>query len=116
MPMTIEALNAFANALRTDPEIARGLSAAVEQNQAGDAAQGFAAYAREHGFAVTREDVAALQAAARNEEGALSDEQLETVSGGAHPLDGVDVDVKPILDSLRQIGGFYVGLARTLFI
>lgn len=80
--MTTEALHAFASSLDTDPEMAGGLVAAVGQKQAGDAAEAFAAYARERGYAVTREDVEAVQAAAGREDGTLADDQLDTVAGG----------------------------------
>lgn len=77
--MTIDALNEFAKALQADETMARGLLAAIGQEQGGDAAEAFAVYARKQGFAVTKQDVEAIQG---NAEGTLADDELDGVAGG----------------------------------
>lgn len=80
--MTTEALQDFANAVQTDTQTARGLVAAISRKQGEEAADAFAAYAQEQGFAVTPQDAAALQAADSTGERTLSDDELEGVAGG----------------------------------
>lgn len=80
--MMTESLNDFAAALRGHDAMAEGLVAAKAGKTEGEAREAFAAYARDCGYAVTRQDVEALMAAAQAGEGALSDDQLDTVSGG----------------------------------
>jgi hypothetical protein len=80
--MTKQALADFANTLGCNTQMARGLAAAIGDRQGDEAAEAAAAYARERGFVVTPEDVAALQATAGDEAGSLSDDQLDTVAGG----------------------------------
>lgn len=77
--MTIEAINDFAKALQADETMARGLAVAIGRKQGEEAAETLAVYAQEQGFAVTRQDVSALQGSA---EGSLSDDELDGVAGG----------------------------------
>jgi hypothetical protein len=79
--MTIKAMIAFAEAVRNGEEMARGLVAAVGNKQGTAAAEAIAAYAREHGYAVTREEAELFQTAARDTQGALTDEQLDAMVG-----------------------------------
>ncbi|SMC91895.1 nif11-like leader peptide domain-containing protein [Fulvimarina manganoxydans] len=78
--MSMQALNDFADAMRADADMAKGLVTAVGQKQDGEATEAFAAYARQHGFEITAQDLAKLRRPAESE-GTLSDDELETVSG-----------------------------------
>ena len=78
--MSIEAVNDFAVAMRHDDGMARGLAAAVEDKADGEAAEAFVAYARQHGFEVTVEDLEGIRRSAAQQR-ELSDEELDAVSG-----------------------------------
>lgn len=60
-PVTKAAMTEFLEAVRTDEDIACGLIAAVGFNPDMQAAEAFAAYAREQGYSVTHEDVEQLR-------------------------------------------------------
>jgi len=90
--MTKEAMHDFAAALRGDEQAARGLAAAVGDKRGAEAAEAFAAHARTSGFEVTAEDVETLRRSAALE-GALSDDELDAVSGaGMFDFGGVFFD------------------------
>jgi len=79
--MTMNAMNDFAGAVRNDETMARELATAVEDRSNGDAAEAFAAFARQQGFEVTVADVEAVQRSAADGD-ALSDDELDAASGG----------------------------------
>ena len=80
--MTTEAIANFAKAVQADEEMARGLAAAVGESRGADATEAFAAYACDHGYAITSGDVEALLVADQSSGDTLTDEQLDGVSGG----------------------------------
>ncbi|SMC91907.1 nif11-like leader peptide domain-containing protein [Fulvimarina manganoxydans] len=96
--MSMHALNDFADAMRTDADMAKGLVAAVGQKEDDEAREAFADYARQHGFDVTAQDLAKLRRQAESE-GALSDEDLEAVSGAG------------LFDSIGFVGVVYWKMA-----
>lgn len=100
--MTTEAVYNFAKAMQADEKMARGLIAATGQKQGAEAAEAFAAYAREQGFAVTGQDVAALQS---NAEGTLSEAELDGVAGGLSFQTIMDLSARDILSGAA---GLYV--------
>lgn len=79
--MTSNTMHGFVEALRSDEQLARGLSAAVANKPEAETAQAVAAYARQHGFNITTEDAAMLRRSPR-EDASLTDDQLDTVAGG----------------------------------
>ena len=79
--MTKNATAKSTNAQRTDEEMPCAFIASTDDASAADAT---ATFARKQGFALNGEDVEALQATAHDEDGALSDQQLDGVSGGSH--------------------------------
>lgn len=79
--MTKQAMTDFLEAVRTDEATAGGLIEAIGGNQESGAVETFAAFARERGFAVTPQDVEELRALLE-QEGTLSETQLDAVAGG----------------------------------
>ncbi|MCQ0988065.1 Nif11-like leader peptide family RiPP precursor [Jiella marina] len=79
--MTMNAMNDFVAAVRNDETMAPALATAIEGRSNGDAAEAFAAFARQQDFEVTVADVEAARRPAANGD-ALSDDELDAASGG----------------------------------
>ncbi|MCQ0988067.1 Nif11-like leader peptide family RiPP precursor [Jiella marina] len=78
--MSIQSMKDFANAARADEEMASGLAAAIGERTGRDAEDAILAYARTCGFDVTAQDIEALRRPP-SADGALSDDELDAVSG-----------------------------------
>ena len=92
--MSTTTMNAFLTAAASDAEMAEGLAAAIGDREGNAACVAVAEYATSKGYALSAEDADAGRRAvldALEARGALSDEQLESVTGGQGLLAGADL-------------------------
>ncbi len=92
--MSTTTMNAFLAAAASDEEMAEGLAAAIGDKDGNAACVAVAEYATSRGYALSPEDADAGRRAvldALEERGALSDEQLESVTGGQGLLSGANI-------------------------
>lgn len=98
--MSMDAFRTFLDAAADDARIAEGARRAAGDGEGAESVRSLAAYAREAGYDVVPDDVAAFDHAMRSE-GELSGSELDSVAGGG-PLKDVSGWLDSALATVKQ--------------